>query len=385
MSIRKSVDTLLRQFEDEFTTHNLIEVSRSSLLHNIDVFEKLSGKQAMPVLKGNAYGHGIEIVATALRERAFPYIAVDGYFEALRIREVSNQAVLIMGAILPKNFAHMRYRNFSFVVSDIATIDALGKTNKPIKVHLECNTGMNRNGARPSEMPQLTRAILSHKNLALEGVMSHLADADGSNDITIDNAVIIFDNCVESVLTAGAHPSLFHIAQSAGSLRASSRYANAIRPGIGIYGINPYPYRHEQYETLHAQLKPALKMTSTVTSIIELEKGDKVGYNYTFEAPKKMRIGILPLGYYEGLDRRLSNVGAVRVGATFLPIVGRVCMNIAMVSLEDSEVMVGDRVVVYSNDPSDKNAIDSIARDYHLFSYGLLSSLNQNVRRKLVD
>src|SRR5258708_5512611 len=141
MSLRGNIDTLLKQFEQEFATHNRIEVSRSAILRNIELFERLSDERVIPVLKGNAYGHGIELVARALKGRSLPYVAVDGYFEALRVREVSNQPVLVMGAILPENYARMKYDDFAFVVQDATSIDALGKTGKRIKVHLECNSG----------------------------------------------------------------------------------------------------------------------------------------------------------------------------------------------------------------------------------------------------
>ncbi len=387
MSFRKNIDSFLRQFEREFTTHNLIEVSRAAILHNLALFADSSQQQVIPVLKGNAYGHGIREVATALKRAAVPYIAVDGYYEALRIREVSNQPVLIMGAILPENFKRMRYDNFTFVVQNEATIVALGNTGKHIKVHIECNTGMNRYGIKPDKLASLTQAILRYKNLELEGVMSHLADSDGTDPATVDTAVGQFDTCVELVRAAGANPTILHVAQSAGSVRAASEYANCIRVGIGLYGLNPFPQGHTEYSKLQA-LQPALRLTSAITNIIDLEKGDKVSYNYTFTAPMRMRIGVLPLGYYEGawtLARGAAKAtGEVQVGDTFTPIVGKVCMNHTMISLDGISVKVGDRVVVYSNNPADKNAVDTIAREYGLFNYAMLTSLNCDVRRVLV-
>ena len=386
MSIRKNIDTLLKRFEKEYVVHNHIEVSRSAILHNISAFEKLSTQQVIPVLKGNAYGHGIAIVASALKGRRLPYIAVDGYFEALRIREVSNQPVLVMGAILPQNFARMKYDNFAFVVQDEATIHALGKTKKPIKVHLECNTGMNRYGAAPADLEILTKLILRYKNLTLEGVMSHLADSDGDNPKTVDAAIALFDTCVEKIRESGANPTMIHVAQSAGSLKAHSKYANTIRLGIGTYGINPFPKNHVLHDMLQAKLHPALKLTSTITKVIELNKGDKVSYNYTFTAPKKMRLGVLPLGYYEGVNRSLGNKGVVNAGAgAELPIVGRVCMNHTMINLDASGCNVNDQIVVYSNNPTDANSIDAIAERFGLFNYNLLTALSPDVRRTLVD
>ncbi|HSX05658.1 MAG TPA: alanine racemase [Candidatus Saccharimonadales bacterium] len=385
MALRRKLDTVLRKFEKTYATHNLISVSRSALLHNIGVFERLSGQQVIPVLKGNAYGHGVQLVAKALKDRKLAYIAVDGYFEALRIREVSKQPVLIMGAVAPENFAKLRYDHFAFVVQDEATIHALGETGKHIKVHLECNTGMNRYGATSGELTTLTKLILRYKNLKLEGVMSHLADADGDDPAAVSQAVAVFDACVEAVHAAGANPSLIHIAQSAGSLKAHSKYANTVRLGIGTYGINPFPAGHPLHRQLQNELRPALQLTSTITHIIDLQKGDKVSYNYTFTAPKAMKIGVLPLGYYEGVNRAFSNTGIVKIGDQFTPIVGRVCMNHTMISLEGIEAQVGDQVVVYSSDPSDQNSIDQLAAQHNLFNYNLLTALSPDVRRALVD
>lgn len=383
MSVRKTIDFLLSKLEKDYTTHNRIEVSRSAILHNLDLFEKLADRPAIPVLKGNAYGHGISIVAKALKGRKLPYIAVDGYFEALRIREVSNQPVLVMGAILPENYKRMKYDDFAFVVHDETAIHALGKVKKTIKVHLEANTGMNRYGAKPDELVRLAALILSYRNLTLEGVMSHLADSDGDDPATVDAAVEQFDSCIDAILTTGAQPTMFHVAQSAGSLKAKSKYANAFRLGVGLYGINPFPHNHNMHHHLET-LRPALKLISTITKVIELKKGDKVSYNYTFTAPRDMRIGVLPLGYYEGVNRALSNTGTVRVGKHYVPLVGRVCMNHTMISLDGTSAKAGEEVIVYSDNPADQNAIDAIAHKHDLFNYNLLTALSHDVRRILI-
>jgi len=383
MAIRTTIDTLIRRFEKGFATHNRIEVSKSALLHNVDLFARFSDKQVIPVLKGNAYGHGIEQVAASLKDRRFPYVAVDGYFEALRVRKVSKQPVLVMGAIKPENFSKIKYDHFAFVVQDIETIDALGRTGKKITVHLECNTGMNRYGAAPAELAELTKRILSYSNLRLEGVMSHLADSDGDDATTVESAVQLYDKCVEAVRTAGGTPTMFHVAQTAGSVKAVSKYATTIRLGIGLYGINPFPPNHPLHTELKS-LRPALKFVSTITKVIELKRGDKVSYNYTFTAPKQMRIGILPVGYYEGVNRALSNSGIVSLGKARLPIVGRVCMNHTMIELEGTRATVGSEVIVYSSDASARNSIDNIAHEHNLFNYNLLTALSSDVRRVLV-
>lgn len=384
MSLRSSVNRFLRSFEHDFETHNIIEVSRSALLNNFDLYSKLTGQQVIPVLKANAYGHGIEQVATALKDRAMPYIAVDGYFEALRVREASTRPVLVMGAINPDNFAHLNLRGFTFVTQNRATIEALGRRGAPVKIHLEINTGMNRYGIEPAEIPEFLKLIALHPNIHLEGVMSHLADSDGQDPRTIQAAAEIFDSSVDEILKSGAAPTIFHLAQSAGAPKAVSRHANAMRLGLSLYGINPLEPSDPAYPKLKG-LQPALKLTSTITQTNDLKAGDKVSYNYTFIAPHDMRIGVLPLGYYEGIPRVLSNAGHVSVSGHIAPIVGRVCMNHTMISLEDTNAQVGDRVVVISDDPAAPNSVSNIASVHDLFSYTHLTSLSPDLRRVLVD
>lgn len=375
---------LKKRWERPYTVYNRIEISRAAVRYNLSFFRHHTGMTVIPVLKSNAYGHGIQQVATALKEQAVPYVAVDGYFEALKVQAVSKQPVLVMGMIRPENFSKLRIRRISFVVQDEATIHALGKLHKKVNVHLEINTGMNRYGISTTELKFFANLLQKYPNIELEGVMTHLADADGTNDNTVTEAVGVFDVCMDQLLAAGFRPKFLHVGQSAGSLRVKSRHANTVRIGIGLYGINPFPATHPLHNVCRS-LRPALRLISTISKIQHVQKGDQVSYNYTFTAPKSMRIGILPLGYHEGVQRALSNKGVVRVGKKFQPIVGRVCMNHTIIDLESTNAQVGDEVIVYSNKAQDENSIGSIAAHHGLFAYSLLTDLSPDVRRYLVE
>jgi alanine racemase len=382
MSLRSRTNTAIKRFEKPYAVHNRIDVFGSALRHNYDTYVQRVGIPAIPVLKSNAYGHGIEIVASALKRQKMPYIAVDGYFEALRIRSVSKQPVLVMGAIKPENFSNIKYDNFTFVVQHQATVHALGRTRKRIKIHVEINTGMNRYGVKNDDLVALVDVIKSYPNLELEGVMSHLADSDGDDPRTVEAAVRLFDRAVEILCSCGIEPRWRHIAQTAGSSVATSKYANAFRLGIGLYGVDPLLGNKARATK---GLQPALRLVSTITNVIDLKPGDQVSYNYTFTAKQSMRLGVLPLGYYEGVSRALSNVGCVQYKGTYMPIVGRVCMNHAMIDLTHSEAGIDDEIIVYSNHPGDENTIDAIAQKHSIFNYNLLTSLSSDVRRVVVD
>lgn len=374
-----------RKFAKDYHTYNRIELSRSALLGNYYLIQKHHPKSSIiPVLKANAYGHGLEEIAEILKERDFPYIAVDGYFEALAIRAVSKQPVLIMGAIDPRNFQNMRYEHFAFVVHDRATIQALGKTKKQINVHLELDTGMRRQGIPLQDLDEYLTLIGTFPGLKLEGIMSHLADADGHTDRFTVAQTEAFDKAVARARELGYTPQHLHLGQSAGSVTSDSRTANAFRIGLALYGINPFAKKDPRHSVLE-EIRPVLSLKSTLIKVHQLGKGDRVSYNGIFVAPKPMQLGVLPLGYYEGVRRALSNRGVVTYLDEYLPIVGRVCMNHTMVNLGESDAGTGEEVTVISSNAADRNSVESICREFDLFSYELLVTLAPTIRRTIID
>jgi len=261
---------------------------------------------------------------------------------------------------------------------------SLGKLHRPVNVHLELNTGMNRLGQAPNELEAYLNVLKSHKSLTLEGVMTHLADADNeASDVFTKEQSRLFDKAVDSIISMGFKPKYIHIAQTAGSTKVNSKYANSMRIGIGIYGINPLSLADRHRKDLEG-LSPVLDLKSTVIKVIDLKPGDRVSYNGIFTASKQMRIGVLPLGYYEGIPRELSNKGVVTFGDEVFPVVGRVCMNHTMIDLSDSRVDVGSAVTVISSESNRPNSIEQICNNYGLFSYSLMTGLSNSTRRLIV-
>jgi alanine racemase len=364
---------------------NRIEIDRNRLLGNVAYIQRQHpGFEIIPVLKGNAYGHGIAAVAEVLRGSSCKFLAVDGYFEANRIRRINGCQILVMGYVLPANVDMLDTKRCSFVVQDITGLLAFGALGRPVRIHLELNTGMNRLGLRADELPVYLDVLRGYPQLELEGVMTHLADADNEFDerYTVGQ-VAAFDRQVGDVLAAGFKPRFIHIAQTAGSPKVQSHYANAIRLGIGTYGINPLAEKDRSYGDMD-ELRPVLELKSRIIKVLELDEGDKVGYSCTFTASGPMRVGVLPLGYYEGVPRELSNIGCVTHNGTTLPIIGRVCMDHTVIDLKDSRLEVGDEVTVISKNTGDPNSIRGIQRDHEMFAYSVLTGLSSSVRREIV-
>jgi alanine racemase len=384
--LRKQIKTIISQLSsNNYQTLNRIELNKNNVLSNIKLIQTQHlNFGIIPVLKANAYGHGLEKMATILNNADCKFLAVDGYFEAARIRDLTKHPILIMGYIKPENTALLDTVKCSFVVQDIDGLRAFGELRKPVRVHLELNTGMNRLGLSATELPMYLQTIKKYPNLILEGVMTHLADADNeSDDSFTKHQVKEFDFRVDEIKKSGFSPTYIHVAQTAGSTKVQSNHANTIRLGIGLYGINPLNKADNHYKDLKL-LKPVLELKSTIIKIIELKKGDKVSYNGTYTAPGDITIGVLPLGYYEGIPRELGNKGVVTRNKIELPIIGKICMNHTMVQLKGYDFQVGDEVTVISKDPSQPNSVERICNDHKLFNYYLITKLSSSIRRIIV-
>ncbi len=384
--IRKNIKLLLsKATRNNYKTLNVIEINEANLLSNFNYFKnKHRSLSVIPVLKANAYGHGITNVATILNKADCDFLAVDGYFEAAKIRDITRHKILVLGFINPINFKLLDTKKCSFVIQDIASLEALSKLSGQVNVHIELNTGMNRLGLSTNELESYLKDLKNLKHLNLEGVMTHLADADNENDDEFTNKqAVLYDNMAEIILSHGFKPKYFHIAQTAGSTKVKSKFANSQRIGIGIYGINPLHHDDPHFKELE-NLKPVLELKSTIIKVINLKPGDKVSYNGIFTASQEMRVGVLPLGYYEGVQRELSNKGFVTYNNEVLPMVGRVCMNHVMIDLKQTELNVGSTVVVISNNPKLLNSIKQISQSNNLFNYALLTGLSSSTRRVIV-
>ena len=387
--IRKRIKNILSSVSrNNYKTLNTIEISKKRLIHNFNYIQKKNPEFGLiPVLKANAYGHGLMQVGEILNGVKCDFIAVDGYFEAAKLLGITKHRLLVLGYILPDNYPLLDTKRCSYVIQDVDSLRSIALTNKPVNVHLEINTGMNRLGINPKDITQYLNTIKKYSNLHLEGVMSHLADADNESDDSVTiKQVEIFDRSVEIIKNMGFTLKYIHIAQSAGSTKAKSRYANSIRLGIALYGINPLDKKDRKFKELEPLL-PVLALKSTIVKTEKLEVGDRVSYNGIYQAESPKKIATLPLGYYEGVPRRLSNFGSfISLGGQELPILGRVCMNHTIIDIDNyPRLKVGDRVIVVSKNSEDVNSISNLSKIDGLFSYSLMTGLSESTRRTVVD
>lgn len=363
-----------RFFKSEYQTLNLIQISKQRLIVNYKQLASLDkGIQIAPVLKSNAYGHGIIEIAKVLDEVNAPFFCVDSLYEAYKLQKISVKTpILIMGYTDPENFK-VKKLPFSYTVFDLELTKILDKYQPGCKVHIFVDTGMNREGIPLDELPNFLTEIKKLHNLKIEGLMSHLASADNKvdplNKIQINN----FKKALQVCKKHGINPRWIHLFNSDGLLNLPG-VGNLTRSGLALYGISS-----------NTNLKPILTLKTRIIQIKRIKTGDRIGYNCTFIAKHNMTIGILPLGYYDGVDRKLSNKGIVQIMGIDCPILGKVSMNITTIDITHlKNPQIGEEVIVYSNNSSDKNSIENIAKTCNKIPYEILVNLAESTRRVVI-
>lgn len=351
---------MLGFFKKTYRTLNTIKVSGSALVNNLNIYRKLVPEQAVcPVLKSNAYGHGLIQVAKVLEKEKSPFFIVDSLYEAQKLNKAGIKTpILILGYTFPENLKGRKYP-FHFTVTDLEMASVLAKLKVP--VHIEVDTGMARMGFSMEELPNALTEM-KERNLNIEGIFTHFADADNPDDHSFTKEQSEkFQKAISLTKEAGFEPKWIHASNSAGASVTDIPELNMMRLGIGLYGFPPVQ-DHRIYG-----LKQAIAIKSTIIATRQLKKGDKVSYGCTFEAQIDMRIGTLPFGYYEGLPRSLSNKA---------PFLGRICMNHSIIEI-DQTTKLGDEVEIYSD-------LAGSATESGTIPYELLTRLSESVRREIV-
>ena len=370
----------MRLWKNAYEPLNRVLLDVEALRSNLALFrKKLPGIAVAPVLKSNAYGHGLREIAGALKREGCPFYIVDSSYEAYEIRRVDKRTpLLILGYNFERNFR--KKRNFHYTAGSLDQLEMLAL--KKVPIHLELNTGMNRMGFSWRETDAWLPLVAAHKD-RIVGVFTHLADADNPTDSSFTELQVKrFEGMLARLKESGVNPEWIHVGNSAGSLKLKSHPFNIVRLGFSLYGTNVYEENDPYYKELE-KLKPVLSFQSTLVQVQELEAGDAVSYGLQFTAEKPTRIGVLCAGYYEGIPITLSNTGHVEINGKVCPIRGRVCMNHTLIELGDTPASLGDRVTVYSKDPSSVASIRSLAQAAKTIPYELLVRISESVRRQV--
>lgn len=324
------------------------EVDLGAVAHNVAVLaDRVAPARLCAVVKANGYGHGAVPVAEAAVAAGATGLAVALVDEGVELRAAGLTApILVLSEPRPEEMARVVAEDLTAAVYTMAGVTALAEAARrwgtTASVHLKVNTGMNRVGAQPADLLALARAIDADPALELDALWTHCAVADEPGHPFTDEQRARFLAAADELAGAGLRPSLLHAANSAGGILREDLRFDLVRAGIAIYGIDPAPELAGMVD-----LRPALSLHAHVTHVKRVGAGERVSYGLRHEFGHDANVATVPLGYADGVPRRLSGVGGeVLVGGRRRPIVGVVTMDQLMVDCGDDPVAVGDEVVL---------------------------------------
>jgi alanine racemase len=355
-----------------------------SVIHNLNQTRRclLGTCDILAVVKANAYGHGAVPVARALTGAGVRHLGVATMDEGAQLREAGiDHPIVVLGPLVTAEMPALVAHRLTPVIYDLRIVRDLAKqmppTAKPYPIHVKIDTGMGRLGLNPDEWPALLETTGLDRRLSLEGLMTHLADADSADSAYTNRQLERFDAALSHVAASGHKPPLVHMANSAGIIMYPASHYSLVRPGIMLYGYHTLPCARPALD-----LRPALAWHTTIATIRSIPRGGCVGYNRTFTALRASRIAVLPVGYADGYSRRLSNTGTVLIGGRRMPVVGRVSMDMTMVDVTDlPEAKPGDPVVLLGRQGSASIIATDIAATLDTIPYEVLCSIGPRVPR----
>lgn len=377
----------LKSLGSRYKTLNLIEISKKSLSDNFDYFSSLNpASKVCPVLKSNAYGHGLCLIGRFVDRQLRPeFVCVDSLYEAYGLYKAGLKTkILIMGYTFPENFKFKKI-NFRIPLFDLETLKVLAKYQPEAKVHLKIDTGMNRLGIKENEFEVFARELKKVKHLKIEGIYSHLADADNhqSQEFSLKQ-IERFKKAIKFFEEKGFNFKYKHICATAGSVLFNDPVFNLTRLGIGFYGISPFSEGSALNKGLSSKISPSLRLLTHVAAIKKVKKGEEIGYNLSFKADVDMKLAILPIGYYDGIDRRFGGKGKVLIKDKLCSVIGKVCMNITMVdATKVNNLKVGEKVIIFSDSKDSPVSVKAASLSAGKSPYETLVNLSETTRREL--
>lgn len=373
-----------------------IVIKCSALEQNIHFVKQLIGNEITisTVIKGNAYGHGVDITIPAFEKAGIHHFSVYSSAEAQEAFEYMGpqSTLMIMGFIDPNHIKWIINHHIEFYISDLdlltLAIETARKIQTPALIHIDLETGMNRTGLTFSQLKKAIPIILKNeKHLRLKGATSHLAGAESiANDNRIKKQFSVFKKRIKLLHQSQIFPEKLHIASSAATINYPETRLDMVRVGIISYGY--WPTRETFINYIHRRkdksdcLKRAMKWTSKVVSTKIVPQGEFIGYGLSYQAPVKMTIMIVPVGYCNGYSRSLSNNGHVIVHGLRAAILGSVNMNMTICDISNiAHVEKGDEVVLIGKQGDNEISFGSFAEMNNSMNYEILARLPKNITR----
>ncbi|MFP8962485.1 alanine racemase [Streptomyces nanhaiensis] len=338
------------------------KVDLEAVRDNVAVLRRAAGgAEVMAVVKADGYGHGAVEVARAALAAGARWLGTASIDEALRLRRAGIRAPVLCWLNTPgARWSAAIAARIDVSAGDVWAVEeiasASGRAGLPARVHLKADTGLGRGGAPPSQWPRLVDAALKAQAdglLEVVGLWSHLGSADTPRHARTLRQVDAFREAVDLAERAGVRPQVRHLANSAAVLALPEARFDLVRPGIAVYGLWP------DVPLTRTGLRPAMTLAARLAQVKPVPARQGVSYGHTYTTTRDTRLGLVPLGYADGVPRHAGNVATVLAAGRRRPIAGRVCMDQFMLDLGDDEAAAGDEVVLFGpGDRGEPTAMD---------------------------
>ncbi len=335
------------------------------------------------VIKSNAYGHGVSEISHLLPES--DWFAVNSLDEGLELRDLEVvKPILLLGHILLDRLEQAVDADLRLTVYNFETLDKLEQLvtpEYPAKIHVNIETGTGRQGLLPGDIPSFFGKAESIDGIIIEGMSTHFANIEDTlNHEYAEEQLMKFKNALTVVREMGITPPVIHTACTAASILFPETHFSMLRSGIGLYGL--WPSRETILSAKSSgrcipELKPVLSWKTRVVQMKHLPEGSYVGYGCSYRTSRKTRIGVLPVGYADGYDRKLGNTAHVLIHGKRAPVVGRVCMNLVMIDLTDiPEVKLEDEVVLLGHSGDETITAEMMADWAETINYEVVTRIS---------
>jgi alanine racemase len=359
-----------------------VEVDHEALRHNLEVLRGLagSGRQVIAVVKANAYGHGAVEVSRTLLAAGVERLAVATLDEGLQLRAAGIEApILVLWALGEPEAPQAAAAELEAMAQDARSVELLEQAaadaGQRLSVHLKVDTGLGRQGASPEDAVTLAGSIARSRHLALAGTFSHLA-VPGEDDAYTDVQLLRLAQTLDAMRSAGVDPGLVHVSATASVLAGAAVFADAVRPGLGLYGLQP------GWVVDRAPLEPVLSLKARAIRIFDLPAGAPIGYGLLYRARLATRIATLGIGYGDGWPRLHANNGRVLVHGQVAPMVGAISMDGLTVDLgQIDDVTYADEFVLIGEQMGSRITADEVAQERRTINYEVTTALRGRLPR----
>ena len=365
---------------DPHARPTLVEIDHRALASNFAEIARIAGGAAavLPVVKSNAYGHGLVAVARALQAAGAERFAVATADEGAELRAAGVRGtIVVLGGVYADEHARVVDDELTAVVWDAAATRDLAAVararGRRVAVHLKIDTGMSRLGVGVDAAPAMLETLQRIDGLTVAGMLTHFCNAESVGGAETARQLEAFSQLVAALTRAGVRPPIVHAANSAATLSAPAARFDWVRPGLALYGVHPSAATRGS-----AALTPAMRFVTRIVALREVPAGTGISYGSTFVTTRPSRIATVPLGYADGYPRALSNRGVVVVRGERAPVAGRVCMDQTMIDVTAVRgVAIGDEVELWGG----ALAVDEVAAAADTIAYELLARVGARVRR----